>query len=74
MKPNICNRLIVIVIATGVSVPRGLLADTVKARTFLAHLHHASMEAPATRTLKPATRATACQVGGFELGKAYTLN
>lgn len=47
---------------TSVSVPRGLLANTVKAHTFLAHLHHALMEAPATRALKPATHATAFQV------------
>lgn len=53
------------VIVTGVPVPRGSLANTVKAHTSLAHLHRVKMEAPATRALKPATHVTASQVGGF---------
>lgn len=46
---------------TSVSVLRGLRAGTVKVHTSLVHRHHVLTEAPATRTLKPVTHATACQ-------------
>lgn len=49
-----------------VSVPWGSLANTVKTRTTLAHLHHAWMEAPAIRTLKPVTHATVFLVREFQ--------
>lgn len=50
------------VFATGVSVPKGLQANTVKAHISHAHHHHVKMEAPVTKALISATHATACQV------------
>lgn len=55
----------------GVCVLRGLPADTVRAHTSLAHLHRAWMAAPATKSPKQVTRATAFQVGWFEFPSVY---
>lgn len=56
----------------GVCVRRGLPGDTVRAHTSLAHLHHAWMAAPATKSPKQVTHATAFQVGWFEFPSVYT--
>lgn len=50
----------------GACVLRALLAETVRTPTSPAHLHHAWMVAPATKSPKPVTHAIAFQVGWLE--------